>query len=134
MILDAAKHLQALRTSSMLTDSFRRMYQRTAVMVRPEKVIRVLKAAGVRFVVMGTHGVSGYRKEARATQDVDVLVRRTDHKKAVAALSEAYAKLQVRETPVVTRFIDPSTDEPVIDIMKPYTRHLQLVFRHCVPV
>jgi hypothetical protein len=134
MIAQAERHLAALRTSSMLTDSYRRMYRPDAAMVRPEKVIRVLKQAQVKFVVMGTHGITGYRGEPRATQDIDLLIRRQDHRKAVEAIRKAYPKLTSREEAVVTRFIDPATGNVVIDLMKPYMDLYKLVFRNTVSV
>jgi hypothetical protein len=110
------------------------MYRPKATMVKPEKVIRVLNGAGVRFVVMGTHGITGWRDEPRATQDVDVLVRSRDHRKAVAAIQNAYPKLKLDETPVVTRFVDPTTEKVVIDLMKPYYELYKLVFKNSVKV
>src|SRR5208283_2074899 len=83
-------HEQALRISSSLTLHYRQKYQRNAVMVTPEAVIQVLTKAGADFVLMGTYGVEGYRTEPRATQDVDVLVRKKDLRKAVAALTAQY--------------------------------------------
>ena len=70
----ANRHWEALRTSSFLTDTFNRMYRPMAAKVKPEKVIEVLNAAGVHFVVMGTHGAGTWRSQPRATQAVDVLV------------------------------------------------------------
>ncbi len=103
-------------------------------MVKPEKVIATLHQAGVCCVLMGTHGLGGYRSEPRATQDVDVLVKKKDIRKAVRALRAAYPKLLVQDTPVVTRFIDPATDKPVIDVMKPTQQVYQVVFRYTIPV
>ena len=101
-------------------------------MVRPQKVIRLLNDAQVRFIVMGTHGISGYRSEPRATQDVDVLVSKRDHRKAVEAIRRGYPKLLLSDTPAVTRFSDPATDKVVIDLMKPYEPIYQLAFKHTV--
>ncbi len=134
MILDAARHLEALRTSSMLTQWYRRMHRRHAAMVTPEGVIAALHRAGVRCVLMGTHGLGGWRSEPRATQDVDVLVTKKDLRKAVRALAQAYPGLEIEDTPVVARFIDPATGKPVIDVMKPTQAVYQLVFRHTLPV
>jgi hypothetical protein len=134
MIHGAAKHRHALRVSSMLTTSFRRMHQPGAALVRPEKVIRVLHAAGVRFVVMGTHGIGGYRSEPRATQDVDILVAARDHRKAIAAIREAYPKLVLQEAKVGTRFADPRTGNVVIDLMRPYFALYKRALRTAVAI
>ncbi len=83
---------------------------------------------------MGTHGLGGWRSEARATQDVDVLVRKKDIRKAVRALAAAYPDLTIADFPVVTRFIDPATQKAVIDVMKPTQDVFRLVFRHTIAV
>jgi hypothetical protein len=134
MITDAAKHLEALHVGSTLTEWFRREFRPKAVMVRPERVFRALRDANVRFVVMGTHGINGYRDQARATQDVDILVRPTDHARAIEVVHKAYRKLEVDDTAVVTRFLDPTTGKVVIDLMKPKANLLLEAFKYCVAV
>jgi hypothetical protein len=134
MILDAARHRRALHASSMLTASARRLHRPDAAMVKPEKVIRVLNEAGVRFVVMGTHGITGYRGEPRATQDVDILVPQREHARAVEAVQAAFPRLEVEEQPVVTRFRDPKTEFVVIDLMRPATPLLKLAYKQSVAV
>jgi hypothetical protein len=119
-----------MRTATALTGYFREMYRAEAAMVSPKKVIRVLKEAKVRFVLMGTHGLSGWRSRARATQDVDVLVAKKDHAKAVRAVRKAFPRLLVEDSLVVTRFTDPWDGEPRIDLMKPLHKVDQIVFRH----
>jgi hypothetical protein len=123
-------HLRAMATSSALTRFYREMYRPAATMVMPKKIIRLLNEAGVRFVLMGTHGLGGWRSQPRATQDVDVLVAKRDHLKAVRVLREAFPKLVVEEGVIVTRFKDPATGEPRIDLMKPLQKVYQMVFRH----
>jgi hypothetical protein len=134
MIRRLERHLDALRISGMLTEEFRRMYRPEAAMVRPQKVIRVLKEAGVTFIVMGTHGVGSYRSEARATQDVDVLIAKKDHAKAVQAIRTAYPKLQAVDYRPMTRFIDPATRKGVIDLMKPVEPVYRMVFKNYVAI
>jgi hypothetical protein len=130
----AAKHLVRLQISSDLTCLFRRMKQRNEAMITPQGVIAVLYQVGVRCVLMGTHGIVVWRSEARATQDVGVLVRKKDIAKAVRALGAAYPQLTVSDTPVVTRFIDPATKEAVINVMKPTPDVFRVVFRHTIAV
>jgi hypothetical protein len=126
----AKAHRRALATSSALAGFYRDMYRPEATMISPKKVIRLLKEAKVRFVLMGTHGLGGWRSQARATQDVDVLVAKKDHAKAVRILHEAFPKLVIEEGTIVTRFKDPVTGEPRIDLMKPLQTVYQMVFRH----
>ena len=125
-------HLQALGISSMLTEWWRRKYRPMAVAVTPEGVLEALHRAGVRPVLMGTHGLAGYRSESRATQDIDVLVRKKDIRKAVRAIREAYPELTTQDTPVVTRFVDPATEKVVIDVMKPTQEVFRFVFRYVI--
>jgi hypothetical protein len=127
-------HLEGLRVSSWLTSHFRRNHQPMAVDVKVEDVIARLHEAGVRCVLMGTYALNTWRDQARATQDVDVLVTRKDLPRAVRVLREAYPGLTVQDFPVVTRFMDPATDKPAIDVMKPTQPVFQMVFRHTVPI
>jgi hypothetical protein len=123
-------HLRALATSAALAGYYRDMYRQAATMVSPRKVIRLLNEAEVRFVLIGTHGLGGYRSQARATQDVDVLIARRGHAKAIRVLRSAFPKLVMQDSPIVTRFKDPATGEPRIDLMKPLQKVHQMVFRH----
>jgi hypothetical protein len=123
-------HQRSLVTGAALAGFYRDMYRPGATMVSPKKVIRVLNDAKVRFVLMGTHGLSGWRSKARATEDVDVLIARRDHGKAVRVLGEAFPKLTVEDGAILTRFKDPASGEPRIDLMKPLQKVYQLVFRH----
>ena len=128
------RHLDALATSSRLTATYRRMYRPMATEVYPEDVIRVLNSAGVRPVLMGTHGIGGWRSQARATEDVDVLVKKKDLKKAIRALKEAYPQLKFEDYAVVARFRDPASGRSVIDVMKPTQDVYRLALRHTIPV
>src|SRR5258708_533880 len=87
-------------------------------MVPPLEVIRVLNAANVRFMLLGAHGIGGWTRNPRATQDVDVLVAARGHKKAVAALRAAFPFLQAEDHEVVTRLREPETGNVLIDVMK----------------
>jgi hypothetical protein len=131
----APNHLQALRISSMLTARWHRMRQEIrptgGSVYEPEAIVRLLNEAKVSFVLMGTHGVVGWRSESRATHDVDVLVSKRDHAKAVRAILEAYPHLKIHdEANVVTRFVEPATQSVVVDLMKPTSELYRSVFRH----
>src|SRR5262249_3675232 len=99
-----------------------------------EEIIQVLNKAGIKFVLMGTHAMSGWRDEPRATQDVDVLVQKRFHRKAVTALGQTYPDLTVQDLPAVTRFLDPATGKSVIDLMRPMELVHRTVFKNTVPV
>ena len=130
----ARKHLDALRISSDLTCLFRQMKQRNEAMITPQGVIDVLYHAGVNCVLIGTYGLGGWRDQPRATQDVDVLVRKNDVCKAVRTLHATYAELTIEDHPIVTRFVDPASGLPAIDLWKPNGSGLHFVFRHTIRV
>jgi hypothetical protein len=127
-------HLEALHTSSWPSSHFREHFQPMAIDVTPERVIAILHEVGITCVLMGTHALNTYRDEARATQDVDVLVRKKDLAKAIRALRQAYPILTIDDTPVVTRFVDPASAKVVLNVMKPTQGVLQVMFRHTLPI
>jgi len=88
--------------------------------IGPESIARILKDAKVKYVIVGAHAANGYTGRPRATVDVDVIAQFP--KKAVRAIAAAYPKLQIRDTPVVTRFMDQ--DLEAIDVMKPMASKL----------
>src|SRR5688572_7404548 len=83
--------------------------------IDPADVASVLDGARVRYVIVGAHATNGYTGRARATVDVDVVVQFP--KKAARAIAAAFPQLQMRDTPVVTRFMRGELE--AIDLMKP---------------
>src|SRR5687768_15006683 len=83
--------------------------------IGPDDVARVLRAAGVQYVVVGAHAANGYTGRPRATVDVHVVVQ--NPKEAADAIAAAFPHLTVQDTPVVTRFKDQ--DHEAVDLMKP---------------
>ena len=133
--LDAVQtHREALQVSSELTRWFRRAREPEMEWVTPEGVIAALHRAKINPVLMGTHGLAGYRSEPRATQDVDVLVTKKDVFKAVRVLEQEYPYLEVHHGSVVVRMVNPATLKPMIDVMKPTSELMRLVFRHTVRI
>jgi len=126
--------MDALVLAGEIRENLRQMYWPKTMRMKPEEVVRLLNQAKVRFVLMGTYGINGYRDQARATQDVDVLVRSKDHEKAVKAIQQSFPNLNLVDFPVVTRFMDPANDKPLIDLMKPMSDSLLAVFRYSVMV
>jgi hypothetical protein len=102
--------------------------------VTPEEVIETLHDAGIMCVLMGTHALNTWRSEPRATQGVDILVRKKDIQRATQALHARYSELTVTDTTVVTRFADPAAGKVVMALMKPTQTVYQVVFRHTVQV
>jgi hypothetical protein len=102
--------------------------------VTPERVLAALHEVGINAVLMGTHGLNGYREQARATQDVNVLVTKKEVRKAVRVLEQRFPYLEVIENAAVARLTDPVIQKALIDVMKPSSRLMQLVFRYTVPI
>lgn len=125
-------HQASLETVRFLTRTQYAMHRPDAMQVEPTELIRVLNEAGVKFMLMGQHGISGWISEPRSTRDVDVLVQKRHHSKAVRAIQAAWPALVVKDSPVVTRFLDPANGEPVIDAMKPNGLYRE-AFKNCVP-
>lgn len=83
--------------------------------IGPADVAGVLNKAKLKYVLVGAHAANGYSGRPRATIDVDVVVQFP--KKAAKAVAAAFPQLQMRDTPVVIRFMDG--DIEAIDLMKP---------------
>jgi hypothetical protein len=98
--------------------------------IPPEQVIRVLNDAKIRFVLVGAYGIARWKKEARGTLDVDVVVSARQVKKAVAALLKAFPHLEAVDLPVVARLREPEKGEVVIDVMKPVQQPYREIFKH----
>jgi hypothetical protein len=126
-------HHRALQISSRNTRWFYQMARRRDPKITPHTVIRTLRAAGVKFILMGAYGISGWLKEPRATQDVDVLVRKSHHKKAVAAIRVRFPHLILEDLPFVTRFRETDDGPVLLDLMKATHDLYGVAFDHAVP-
>jgi hypothetical protein len=115
-------HAAGLATSTAIAGYYVKHF------IPPRDVIRVLNAAGVRFMLAGAHGISGWLDEARATQDVDVVVGYRQHQKATRALLAAFPNLQADDQEVVVRLCDPETGRVLIDVIKA----TQPLYRQCL--
>jgi hypothetical protein len=106
-------HSRSLATSTALSVYY------VENLITPLQVVEVLNEAGVKFMLVGLHGIGGWLREARATEDVDVLVAMRGLNKAVNALLVAFPQLEAEDNPVVTRLRDKETGDVRIDVMKP---------------
>jgi hypothetical protein len=93
-------------------------------------VIKVLNESKIHFVLVGAYGLSEWRKEGRATEDVDVVVAVKQLKKAVKVLTAAFPELDPEDLPVVIRLRDRKTQDVLIDVMKPLQQPYREVFKH----
>lgn len=74
------------------------------IRMTPVDLIPTIKNADIDFVLVDAHGIGGWLPEARATEDVDFLVRIKDKQKATDALLKAFPNWQVEKFPDVWRF------------------------------
>jgi hypothetical protein len=98
--------------------------------IPPQDIIRVLNGAKISFVLVGAYGLAGWKKEARATEDVDVVVAAKQVKRAVKVLCKAFPHLEPVDLPVVIRLRVRGTEFVAIDVMKPVQQPYRDVFKH----
>lgn len=127
------RHAEALETSCRLTQGFYRTHRPGQVKLTPQEIIPVLNRAGVMFVLLGTHGIEGWMSEPRATEDVNFLIQKRYHRKAIRAIQEAFPHLEMHDQRMVTRFVDPFTKRVVVDLIRPQEPFFQAVFENSVP-
>lgn len=121
-------HAESLATSSALSEYY------VANLITPLEVIRILNTASVRFMLLGAHGIGGWTRKPRATEDVDILVATRGHKKAVTALLFAFPHLRAEDQEVVTRLRDSESQEVRIDVIKPNQPLYREALKHTHPV
>jgi hypothetical protein len=117
------RHAESLRISSALSAYYVRN------IVTPLEVIAVLNREKIRFVLIGAHGIGGWMTEARATQDVDVLVADRQVKKATRVLLAEFPHLEARDEEVVVRLQDRDSKSVLVDVMKPRALYRE-TFKH----
>jgi Nucleotidyl transferase AbiEii toxin, Type IV TA system len=118
-------HERMLRKSAELS-----AYWKRGDMAQPLDVIRILSAAKVSFVLVGAYGLAGWRKEGRATEDIDLVVAQRHLKKATQLLCAAFPQLEAIDLPVVIRLRDRATHDVAIDLMKPVQQPYCEAFKH----
>jgi hypothetical protein len=124
--------------AAALPDSHAREIGMTAILtgrqvmnaIPVEDVVRRLNASAVRFVLVGAHGLAGWRHEARATEDIDVVVMAKHQKKATKVLSDAFPQLVVEEHEVVIRLRHADTQKVAIDLIKTVQPLFREAFKH----
>src|SRR5262249_5130746 len=98
--------------------------------IPPLDVVRVLNRAKISFVLVGAYGLAGWRKEPRATEDVEVAVATRQVKKAVRVLLEAFPHLEAVELPGVVRLREPGPGDGAIDVMEPVHQPYREMLKH----
>lgn len=121
-------HVQSLETSTALSAYYIRNF------IPPLHVFRVLNAANVQFMLVGTHALGGWTRRPRTTEDVDILVGNRVHKKAVRLLLEAFPPMHKEEHVEETHLRHAETGQALIDVMKADQSLYRAAFRHRHPV
>lgn len=127
-----------MATSLRAPDLHGQEVQETSVLCRQqimnsiavEEVLSVLNAEGIRYVLAGAYGLAGWRQEARATQDVDLVIMAKHQKKATKALTAAFPFLEIDDQEVVTRLRNRETQKVAIDLIKTMQPLYKAVFKH----
>lgn len=117
-------HARSLATSSALSEYYIPNF------ISPLEVIRVLNAAKVRFMLVGTHALGGWTGKPRTTTDVDLLIGARLHKRAVRVLLAAFPQLRNDEHDDETRLCYTETGQALIDVMKANQVLYRAAFRH----
>ena len=126
-VLDIHEH--RLRRSAEIA-RFQMEVQLDKRFLSPLDVIRVLNKEKISFVLVGAYGLSGWRTQARATEDVEVVVAARQVAKAVRSLTKAFAYLESEDLEVVVRLRDKETKQVAIDVMKPVQPPYRDIFKH----
>lgn len=98
-------------------------------MISPLEVITILNENRINFVLVGAHGISGWMRKSRATQDVDLVIADKHLKKATRLLTTVYPHLEPVDLEVVIRLRVRDSDEVLIDLMKQRGLY-RLAFQH----
>jgi hypothetical protein len=122
-------HEQTMRRSAEIA-RFQMECQMEKRFLSPMDVIRVLNREKISFVLVGAYGAIGYMTQARATEDVDVVVALKHVKKATRLLLEGFPFLEADDQEVVVRLRDKESKNVLIDLMKPTQPHLRAIFKN----
>jgi hypothetical protein len=122
-------HGQRMRRSAEIA-KFQLETQLEKRFISPLDVIKVLNREKISFVLVGAYGLSGWRSQARATEDVDVVVAARHVAKAVRVLTKAFVNLDPDDAEVVVRLRDKDSKEVAIDVMKPLQPPYHVIFKH----
>ena len=126
-VLDIYEH--RLRRSAEIA-RFQLEVQLEKRLLSPLDVIRVLNHERISFVLVGAYGLSGWRSQARATEDIDVVVAARQVAKAVRALSIAFPHLEPEDAAVAVRLRDKESNEVAIDVMNPLQPPNHVIFKY----
>jgi len=126
-------HERRLRRSADIA-RFQMEVQMDKRFLSPLDVIRVLNREKISFVLVGAYGLSGWMTQARATEDVDLVVALKQIKKATNLLLKEFPYLEADDQEVVIRLQDKESTSVLIDLIKPTQPHLRVIFKNAEKV
>ncbi len=121
---DQDVHRRSLEISTVLMG----YYYKKAVL--PRAVITVLNQTGANFMLIGSHGLGGWRQNPRATHDVDILVAARHRPKAIQALLAAFPRFEAVDSKLTTRLLDRKTHRFGINVLKPNRPLFRAALKH----
>ena len=116
-------HDGAVQLVFFLQQQYRRQWsdRMAASPVDLNVILKTLTQKRIAFVLTGAHGIAGWTRTPRSTEDVDILVKGgRNHARAVKALKELYPELEVRDHAGVVAFSVPGERASVIDVTYPH--------------
>lgn len=132
----AMSHRDAVRESAQITRlQWELMGKMSAAAIDLRRIIRILNARKIPFVLTGAHGIGGWTGRPRATHDVDILVKAgRNHARAVKAMRDLYPHLEVHNVYGVVAFFVPGEKESVIDVTYPHRADIEETLANPVQV
>lgn len=111
---------EAVDECEYLSDFHRDTTTSMPIKISLDRILHVLQAKRIPFVLTGAHGFSVWTGRPRATKDVDLLLKHgRNYIRAVAAIKELYPTLEERRFGTLTAFFVPGETQSVIDISYP---------------
>lgn len=120
------KPLSTAVECARLSRFFRQMLHGGSLVVDYYEILRSLREKKILFVVIGMYGVSKWLGFARATKDIDILVKGgRNFARALKTLRALYPSLIVREAPGLTALFNEGEKYSAIDLIYPHSAELQ---------
>jgi hypothetical protein len=129
----ARRHAESIATSSFLSKlPLIGVEEDTVERLGPQDLIPILQDAGIEFVLAGAHGIGGWMREPRATQDVDFIVKMRDKRKAADAILSRHPDWRIEKFPDVWRL--KQGEVCMVDLMLTRAPLMKRVFTEAVSI
>jgi hypothetical protein len=115
-------HARGVEESAFLSNRYRKMWAAMDTFkIDLDAILNALHEKKIPFVLTGAYGIAGWIGQARATHDVDILVRAgRNHARAVKAMRALYPQLEVRKQGGRTAFYVLGEKFSVLDVVWPF--------------